>query len=548
MLESFRNFADFSQLSKWPRRLVSVVAGMGASLALPPADIWPTVFVAFSVLVLQLDGIDEQPIAKSKKFKAAFACGWLFGFGYFVISLYWIGAAFLVEADKFAALMPLAVAALPAGIAIFWGLACALAMMMWRPGVIRIFVLATVFTFFEWTRGLVFTGFPWNTIGYTSAGMGGFDQMASFVGLYGVTFMVLVFSMSPVLLVGKQRQLFSAGVLLAGFVGTWIAGNAYLNRHLNAMPGTGPVIRIVQPNIDQKKKWDRAFAGENIEKYFKLSALGPEGDQRPVSARVQTKSFDALIWPESALPLLFDENRLLKARVAELLPPNSFLVLGALRRESTTTATGVENAFFNSVQVVDSDGKIAATYDKFHLVPFGEYLPGEEWLTPLGLRKIVAIPGGFNKGTGPQTLQIGTLPAFSPLICYEIGFPGQVVDPERRPDWIVNVTNDGWFGKTAGPYQHLAQARFRAIEQGIPVIRAANTGISAAIDSYGRIISTIGLGKSGVMDVVLPPPRPPTVFARYGDRAALLLIVGMLIIFIGLPGVLRSFRRAGKVL
>jgi len=528
----------FGTLSKWQRRAVTFFAGVIASLALPPADIWPGVFVAFTALVLLLDGIDNQALSRRQKFKAGFACGWLFGFGYFVVSLYWIGAAFLVEADKFALLMPLAVAALPAGIGLFWGLATGLAILVWRPGLTRILVLAVIFTLIEWIRGQVLTGFPWNTIGYTASGMGGIDQLAAFTGLYGVTFFVLVSAMAPALLFSRQKDIAMTAVLLVSFFGLWFAGDAY--RNSNTRPATGPVIRVVQPNIDQKKKWDKAFRAENIENYFALSAIGPvaeAGDSEP---------YDALIWPESALPVLFDENLTLRGRVAGLLPTDSVLILGALRRQRKITADGGKNEFFNSVQAVDSDGQIIATYDKFHLVPFGEYLPGEKWLTPLGLRKIVALPGGFSSGPGPKTLKVGTLPPFSPLICYEIGFPGQIVDRDDRPDWIVNVTNDGWFGKTAGPYQHLAQARFRAIEQGLPVVRAANTGISAIIDANGNIIESLELGKAGVIQSKLPARLPATIYARFGDLAAIAQIIGMLTILAGLLLLFQRFGLTGK--
>ncbi len=535
---AIEHLAFFSSLSKWQRRAITFLAGVSASLALPPADIWPGVFIAFTTLVLLLDGVEQQALSRRQKFRAGFACGWLFGFGYFVVSLYWIGAAFLVEADKFALLMPLAVAALPAGIGLFWGLATGLAILVWRPGLARILVLAVIFTLVEWLRGWVLTGFPWNTIGYTSAGMGGIDQLAAFTGLYGVTFFVLVSAMAPALLFSRQKDFAMAALLATSFFGLWFAGNAF--QASNTRPATGPVIRVVQPNIDQKKKWDKAYRAENIETYFRLSAI------EPVVETDDSKPYDALIWPESALPLLFDENLTLQGRVASLLPTGSVLIMGALRRQREITADGGKNQFFNSVQAISSDGQILATYDKFHLVPFGEYLPGEKWLTPLGLRKIVALPGGFTSGPGPRTLKVGTLPPFSPLICYEIGFPGQIVDPGNRPEWIVNVTNDGWFGKTAGPYQHLAQARFRAIEQGLPVIRAANTGISAIIDPTGNIIDSLELGTAGVIQARLPARLATTVYARFGELAAILQIVGMLIILAALSLLFQGLRKAEK--
>ena len=553
----------FNNLSGWQRGLMAFSNGVFASLALPPAGFWPAIFVAFPVLVLLLDAIDEQANRPALKFRAAFASGWWFGFGYFVISLYWIGAAFLVEADKFAVLLPLAVAVLPAGLAIFWGLATGLSIFAWKPGITRVLILALALTAFEWLRGHILTGFPWNTIGYISASMTGIDQLAAFIGLYGVSFFVLICSLAPALVFSRQPHYAMAAVLLVIFAGGWFAGSQRAltdNRSASvAQPVKQPVIRVVQPNIDQKNKWDRAFQQENIEKYFQMTrAHFPESGNTLANSNTLTSSntlaatkrnnnnlaaVDIVVWPESALPALFDENPHLQARVADLLPKNTFLVMGALRREKKPARKGKSRRFFNSIMAVNSDGQTMATYDKFHLVPFGEYLPAEKWLAPLGLRKIVAIPASFSTGPGPQSLKVGKLPAFSPLICYEISFSNNIVDHANRPDWIVNVTNDGWFGKTAGPHQHLTQTRLRAIEQGLPIIRAANTGISAMIDPYGRILKSLALGSAGVFDARLPKPIPPTLYARYGDLAAIVLIMAMVIVLASLSGLLAIYQK-----
>lgn len=540
MPDLFKITNVLDKLPKWQRHITVFLSGVLASLALPPADVWPVLFVAFPVLVLMLDVVGRQAISPVAKFRASFVCGWLFGFGYFIVSLYWIGAAFLVEADKFAVLLPFAVAALPAGLAIFWGLATGLSMLAWRPGINRLLVLATVFTGFEWIRGHIFTGFPWNTIGYTSSGMGDVEQLAAFSGLYGVTFFVLICSFAPVLLFARQRDHAVIRILLSTLVAVWLLGNirVFLGR-FDVSP-TDLTVRVVQPNIEQAKKWNRKFRAENIDKYFELSST------KPKSETGDPAGFDVLVWPESALPALFDEDPVLQARVAGLLPENTFLVMGSQRRERKLTPSGRQNRFYNSVLAVDSNGQVVGNYDKFHLVPFGEYLPGEKWLKPLGLRKIVALPGGFSSGPGARTLQIGKLPAFSPLVCYEIAFGNQVVDHNNRPDWIINVTNDGWFGKTAGPYQHLAQARFRAIEQGLPVVRAANTGISALIDPYGKIIKSLKLGKAGIFDAQLPKSIPRTVYARYGDLAAFGQIVSILMILTGLTNWSARVKKPGK--
>lgn len=520
------SFLDRS--SRWQRVVLAFTSGVLACLALPPAGLWPTLFIAFPALVLLLDTINRQAIfqtnSPARKFWAAFACGWWFGFGYFIVSLYWIGASFLVEADKFAVFLPLAVVALPAGLAIFWGLASGISILLWKPDFNRLLILAAALTSAEWLRGHIFTGFPWNTIGYASASMAGVEQLAAFTGLYGVSFFVLICAFAPVTVFSRSAQrsdYILSGILLASLLGVWFAGYQRTLSDTNSASATAPIIRVVQPNIDQKKKWVRASQQENIDKYFQMSLAGPENNMGGL------KGVDIVVWPESALPALYEENPQLQTRVANLLPENTLLLMGALRRERRSVDGG-KHRFFNSILAVDSDGRINAVYNKFHLVPFGEYLPGEKWLAPLGLRKIVAIPSSFNTGPGPQTLKVSRFPAFSPMICYEIIFPSQIVDQNNRPDWIVNVTNDGWFGKTAGPHQHLTQARFRAIEQGLPIVRAANTGISAAISPYGKVIKSLPLGKAGVFDIKLPKPLPKTIYARYGDYIALFLILGML--------------------
>jgi len=536
----------FDKLSRWQRAALAFASGILASLALPPAGLWPSLFIAFPALVLLLDTINRQAIFKAgsatRKFRAAFACGWWFGFGFFIVSLYWVGASFLVEADKFAVLLPLAVVALPAGLAVFWGLASGVSILLWKPNFYRLLILAVALTSAEWLRGHIFTGFPWNTIGYAGASMSGVEQLAAFTGLYGVSFFVLICAFAPVPIFSrstKQSDYILSGILLATLLGVWFAGYQRANSDTHSILATAPLIRVVQPNIDQKKKWNRAFQQKNIDKYFQMSLAGPQNNMAGL------KGVDIVIWPESALPALFDENQQLKNRVASLLPENTLLLMGALRREQRPLEGG-KRKFFNSILAVNSDGRIDGVYNKFHLVPFGEYLPGEKWLAPLGFRKVVAIPASFSTGPGPQTLKIARFPAFSPLICYEIIFPSQIVDQNNRPDWIVNVTNDGWFGKTAGPHQHLTQARFRAIEQGLPIVRAANTGISAAINPYGKITKSLPLGRAGVFDLRLAKPLPKTFYARYGDLAALIQIIGMLIVMMFCYHLLTNMQKPEK--
>ena len=283
-----------------------------------------------------------------------------------------------------------------------------------------------------------------------------------------------------------------------------------------AVPGVA--LRIVQPNVPQSDKWRSDNAAAIFERLLRLSG-----------AAEAKASSTVVVWPESSVPFLIDEHPAALAALAASIPNGATLLMGSLRRSTPDPGANI----FNSVHAIVG-GRIVATYDKAHLVPYGEYLPLESWLGPLGLRRVVTVPGSFDSGAGPRTLAVAGLPSFSPLICYEAIFPGAVRDPLDRPEWLLNVTNDGWFGETSGPYQHLAQARLRAIEEGLPLVRAANTGISAVIDPYGRIIASLPLGTEGTLDGELPGALPPTVYARYGDAVfglclALALLLGTMV-------------------
>jgi apolipoprotein N-acyltransferase len=252
-----------------------------------------------------------------------------------------------------------------------------------------------------------------------------------------------------------------------------------------------------------------------------------------------------VIWPESALPFVLSENAEALAAIAALLPDNVTLITGAVRRAPPAAGEdGGKNRAFNSVHVINGRGQIVATYDKAYLVPFGEFLPLQGLLERIGLEQLTRMRGGFTAGPAKRTLQLEGAPAVAPLICYEIVFPGSAIDRSDRPGWILNVTNDAWFGNSSGPRQHLHQARLRAVEEGLPLVRAANTGISAVIDPYGRFVARLPLNRRGVIDGGLPEALPPTVFARYGDRIlAALMVIGLLA---ALAGRLRDRRAAPR--
>lgn len=492
----------------WRRHAAAFVAGALSSLAMAPAHLAPLLLVTLPVLVLLLDGAVAPAGGLLARLRPAAAVGWWFGFGYFLAGLWWVGAAFLVEADVFGWMMPFAVLAFPAGLALFFALGCALARLLWSDRPTRVLALAMGFTASEWLRGHIFTGFPWNVLGQALAFTDVTAQPASLVGLYGLTAAAVVIGAAPVLLLDerggwpKATVLAIAGALLLGGTGFGAVRLAQAPA-IGADRVEGVRVRIVQPNVNQAQKWDPARRRDALEQLVALSDL--KTDPETLGAM----SFSLIVWPETALPFFLTEEPEALERIAALLPTGTALATGAPR----IVPEGDARFFYNSVYVVDDGGRIAGIYDKAHLVPFGEYLPFQPLLEAVGLRQLTNVIGGFSAGPGLRTLTLpGGLKA-GILVCYEIIFPGAASDPGHRPDVLLNVTNDGWFGDTFGPYQHLDQARLRAIEEGLPVIRAANTGISAVIDPYGRIERSLGIGERGVLDGNLPQATLPTAFS-----------------------------------
>ena len=483
-----------------------------------PVLFWPVLLISIPVLIWLLDGIAAERSALSKTVLRAFLTGWSFGFGYLLASLYWIGQAFLVDAATYAWMMPLAVAALPAGMALYWGVAAGLAILVWTPGLRRLFLFAALLSVAEWLRGHFFTGFPWNSLGYAAEAIDGIAQLAAFIGVWGLTFLVILWSSLPALL-GDERlplaQRMLAIAIALSSLPLWAIGNARLD-HAEASGGPALMVRIVQPNVPQSDKW----RSENASRMFSDLLAMSSGRTAAGVPDISTPAY--VVWPESSVPFLIDEQPGALNAIAAALPDETVLLMGSLRR-SPLKAASSQALVYNSLFVIGG-GEIRAVYDKAHLVPYGEYLPLEAWLEPLGFRRLVTIPGSFTAGAGPATLPLGNRPPVSPLICYEAIFPGRVVDSRDRPGWLLNITNDGWFGQSSGPYQHLAQARFRSIEEGLPLIRAANTGISAVIDAHGRIIRQLPLGGKGVIDSVLPQAIPPPTYAKIGDLGFFLMV------------------------
>jgi apolipoprotein N-acyltransferase len=509
----------------WKRAAIALTAGGLSTLAMAPFNAWPVLFLTFPVMVWLIDGAGA---GRMRGVPAAAMSGFWFGLGYFVPGLYWIGYAFLVDASTFAWLMPFAVLGLPAYLALFTAFGFALARLIWTKDTSRVIALAAALTISEWLRGHVLTGFPWNAFGYALTEPLALAQTASLVGLWGLTFLsVAIFASPAVLIDGRslgRKPWIAPALALALLVAMGIFGGI----RLSLQPTTTVAnvkLRIMQPNLQQDVRFNYSAKAEVMQKYLTLSdrASGPE------STGVRDASI--LIWPESAFPFFLTREADAMAQIADLLPKGTVLITGSVRAPELPPGARITRAY-NSIYVIDHDGSVLSVYDKLHLVPFGEYLPFQDWMERLGFVQLTKVQGGFIPGTRRRTLQIPNAPRALPLICYEAIFPGSVAARDERPGWIVNLTNDGWFGISTGPYQHLQQARLRAIEEGLPLVRAANTGISAVIDPVGRIVARLGLGIEGVLDSGLPAAISPTVYARTGDVPAGIMIAAALIFVI----------------
>ena len=508
----------------WKRALIALAAGALSALAMAPFNAWPVLFVTFPVAVWLIDG---AAAGKRRGVPAAAMAGFWFGLGYFVPGLYWTGNAFLVDAPTFAWLMPFAVLGLPAYLALFPALGFALARLIWTRDASRVLALAIGLTVSEWLRGHVLSGFPWNAFGYALSEPLALAQTASLIGLWGMTFLSVAIFASPAVLIdgsSRGRKPWIAPVAaLALLVAMGVYGTVRLSLQPTAL--TKVRLRIMQPNLQQDVKFNYAAKAEVMQKYLALSdrASGPQS--------TGVRDAQILIWPESAFPFFLAREADAMAQIAELLPKGTVLMTGSVRAPDGPPGARVSRAY-NSIYLIDHDGGVLSVYDKLHLVPFGEYLPFQEWMEKLGFVQLTRVHGGFIPGTVRRTMEVPNAPSALPLICYEAIFPGNLAASGDRPGWIINLTNDGWFGNSTGPYQHLRQARLRAVEEGLPVVRAANTGISAVIDPSGRIVTRLELGIEGVLDASLPAALPPTLYARLRDIPVAVLMAGAFLLII----------------
>ncbi len=489
------------------RRAIAVFAGAVGALALAPFNILPAMAVPLTVAVWLIDGAAGGGRFRLGGVRAAAEAGWWLGFGYFTAGLWWLGAAMLVEADQFAWALPLAVIGMPAALALFTSLGFALARLLWTHGSARIFALAAGLGGAEWLRGHVLTGFPWNDVGMALAGVPAFAQAGAVVGLHGLDLLAILIFAAPATLIDHPRRRISAAAALALLLLAGLGGFGVFRLLASSTDYVADVrLRLMQPNLPQDAKFRPENGPEILRRYLALSDRATSPEHSGVADATH------VIWPESAFPFVLSREPEAMAAIARAMQ-GTILITGAARAEESEGGRR-RTRIFNAVEVLQGE-RVVAFYDKVHLVPFGEYLPFETLLRPLGVTHLV--PGIWDRGTGPRRLSAPGLPPMAPLICYEAIFPGESVEPGgQRPQWLLNVTNDGWFGATTGPWQHFAQARLRAIEEGLPLVRVANTGVSAIVDPYGRILEELPLGVEGVLDGRLPKPAPLTLFARYG--------------------------------
>lgn len=470
----------------WQTMVAAGGAGALAGLGQAPVSLpWATL-IALGLSLVMLQRAATPAVAAR--------IGWATGAGYFAATLFWIVEPFFVDAARHGWMAPFALLGMAGGLALFWGAAWWGAARLGRErSLARALAWAVLLAGGEAARSYLLTGFPWALIGHVWTGWAPM-QLAAWTGPIGLTLLTLLL---PALVVGlRPRRPVAAALAVIPFAALYGAGAWQAARPLPAADDT-PVLRLVQPNAAQHRKWDRDWAPTFFARQLSLTAAPAE--ERP----------DLIIWPETAVPYLLNNAAPALERIAGAADGVP-VALGIQRLEDTRA--------YNSMVVLDGAGEVSALYDKHHLVPFGEYLPFGGLMSRIGLAAFTAQQGyGYSAGPGAQVLDLGALGKALPLICYEAIFPQDLRAAPGRADWLLQITNDAWFGEISGPYQHLAQARLRAVETGLPMVRVANTGVSAVIDPRGTVTAALPLGTHGHVDAALPPPLPPTVYARTGD-------------------------------
>lgn len=504
----------------------SFIFGSISALAFAPTNLIFLAVIGFSALFLLIDR-ETNP-------KKCFWLGWNFGFGHFLVGLYWISISLLVDIVKFGWLIPFAISLIPAACAVYIALTTFLtkkiSSFLQLNKLERIFVFILFWLFFEYLRSILFSGFPWNLIGYSLVSVNSLSQIAAIFGIYGLSFLALLIFTLPALLFEithynvrlNENSKNNFYIILALIIIILIisAYGKYRIKSNNLDEVKNGNIRIVQPNIKQKYKWDPEH---KYQSFFKNITLANSTNNEDINY---------VIWSESAIPYaISEESQELLNLIKQAIPQNAFLISGAIRIKYDQK-TNIPN-IFNSIITINDQGKIIDYYNKRHLVPFGEYIPFQKYLPFIS--KITNGAQGFASGQDAKTVFLpNNFANFSPLICYEVIFSKLTINKDNPPDFILNLTNDAWFGRSSGPYQHLAMSQIRAIEYGMPLIRAANSGISAYIDPYGRIVDKIDLNETGILDIKLLEKLESTLYAKHGNTvliAFLLLFISPLILY-----------------
>lgn len=504
------------RLAGWRRAFAAILFGVAATAALPPVYVLPLVVVAFTGLLWLLEGTPNV--------RAAAWTGWWFGLGHFTTGIYWVALALLTDPERYGWMAPFAPLGLAAYLAIYPALAAGAAKYAERAGLAksgleRVVAFAVAWTAAEWLRGHLLTGFPWNPIGSVWSIATPMMQFASLAGVYGLGFITVIAAAVPSLL-GEERRRAYWSIGGVAFVLAAIGAGGAIRLATGSPDADVPdtILRIAQPNIAQTEKWREELRIAHLKRDLDLT--------RQAAARAPEQGGQSVfvIWPETAVPFLLEQEPEVRAAIASVVPKNGLVITGAPR---ATPPDAQPFRVWNGLVAVNAEGAIMAHSNKFHLVPFGEYLPLRDIVGGrLGLSKLTPGTIDFSAGPGPQTLHLPGLPPVSPLICYEIIFPHAVANEADPPGLFINVTNDAWFGTSSGPYQHFESARMRAIEEGVPVARAANTGISGVIDPYGRVIARIALNQDGTIDSPLPKSlAQKPLYARYGDGMLLALVL-----------------------
>ena len=476
-------------LDGWRGRAVALALGLVSATGFQPLNLWPLTLAVIALFMMMAHAAQSR--------WGALALGWWFGLGHFTLGLNWIATSFTYQAAMPVWLGWVAVLLLSLFLAIYPAVATGLAWRFGRGNAFRFTLLfAAAWMLTEWLRGYLFTGFAWNPLGAVWTPLLPVAQSARWIGALGLSGLAILAAGLPMLLANRNWR--GAGgvavvLMLIGLAGLWVLSTP-------AAP-EGARVRIVQPNIGQEEKWDEA-SGEAIARRFAELSGAPDGSPR------------LLMWPEASVRDYLEEEPAARARLARLLGPRDLLLTGGI--SLVWDDKGEVEAARNSLFVMDAGERLVARYDKAHLVPYGEYLPMRPLLSAIGLSRLAPGDLDFLAGPGPRSLALPGFGSAGIQICYEIIFPGRVVDPRHRPDFLFNASNDAWFGSW-GPPQHLTQARLRAIEEGLPVARATPTGISAVIDPQGRVRASLPHRTAGVIDARMPLPDPPTLFAQAGE-------------------------------